>query len=116
MLTRLLEGQTVFCWKRVERPQRYTPFPTNKNERKPFSDVPIGTVATAWVDPEMSEVIVIVMNEALFFGVRLDHTLICPNQLRSFGFIVNDIPKQFDSKSTHSIEVPADNLKLYPWR
>jgi hypothetical protein len=82
------------------------------DERKPFSDVPIGTVATAWVDPETSEVIVIVMNEALFFGDRLDHTLICPNQLRSFGIIVNDTPKQFDSTSTHSIEVPSDNMTI----
>ena len=72
------------------------------NERKPFSDVPIGTIATAWVDLTNGEVIVLVMNEALYFGDRLDHTLICPNQLRSFGIVVDDTPKQFDSASKHS--------------
>jgi hypothetical protein len=60
------------------------------DERKPFLDVPIGTIATAWVDPTTSEVLIIVMNEALYFGERLDHTLICPNQLRSFGVQVDD--------------------------
>jgi hypothetical protein len=82
------------------------------DERKPFSNVPIGTIATAWVDLETGEVIVLVMNEALYFGDRLDHTLICPNQLRSFGIVVDDTPKQFSPKSTHSIEVPGDNLTI----
>jgi len=82
------------------------------DERKPFSNVPIGTIATAWVNPENGEVIVLVMNEALYFGDRLDHTLICPNQLRSFGIVVDDTPKQFDPKSTHSIEVPGDDLTI----
>jgi hypothetical protein len=57
------------------------------------------------VNQETGEVIVLVMNEALYFGDRLDHTLICPNQLRSFGIVVDDTPKQFSPTSTHSIEV-----------
>jgi hypothetical protein len=64
------------------------------DERKPFSNVPIGTIATAWVAQKTGEVIVLVMNEALYFGDRLDHTLICPSQLCSFGIVVNDTPKQ----------------------
>jgi hypothetical protein len=82
------------------------------NERNPFSNVPIGTIATAWVDQKTSEVIVLVMNEALYFGNCLNHTLICPNQLRSFGIVVDDTPKQFSLKSTHSIEMPGDNLTI----
>jgi hypothetical protein len=62
--------------------------------------------------PETSEAIVLVMNEALHFGNRLDHTLICPNQLRSFGIMVDDTPKQFSPKSTHSIEVPGDSQTI----
>jgi hypothetical protein len=82
------------------------------NKRKPFLNVPISTIATAWVNQETGEVIVLVMNKTLCFGNRLDHTLICPDQLRSFGIVVDDTPKQFSPKSTYSIEVPGDNLTI----
>jgi hypothetical protein len=45
------------------------------DKRKLFSNVPIGMIATAWVDQETGKVIVLVMNEALYFGNHLDHTL-----------------------------------------
>ena len=80
------------------------------DERKPFSDVPIGTIATSWVVPEIGEVIVLVMHEALYFGDRLDHTLICPNQLRSYGIDVYDTPRQFDQTSVHAIVIPEEKL------
>jgi hypothetical protein len=38
------------------------------DEQEPVPDVPIGTIATAWVNLLNGEVIVLVMNEALFFG------------------------------------------------
>jgi hypothetical protein len=82
------------------------------DERKPFADVPIGTIATAWVNPADGEVIILVMNEALYFGDRLDHTLICPNQLRSFGIVVDDTPQQFNLESKHCIEVPAEDVVI----
>ena len=82
------------------------------DERKPFSDVPIGTIATSWVRPETSEVIVLVMHEALYFGDRLDHSLICPNQLRSYGIVVDDVPRQFDPQSVHSIVVPGEDVTI----
>jgi len=83
------------------------------DERKPFPDVPIGTIATSWVNPETSEIFVLVFHEALYFGDKLDHTLICPNQLRAYGIIVDDTPRQFNSGSRHSIMVPEeDDLKI----
>jgi hypothetical protein len=62
------------------------------NERNPFSDVPIGTVALSWVDPERSEVIVFVFNKGLLFNDCLYHTLICPNKPPLFGAVVNNTP------------------------
>lgn len=82
------------------------------DDRKPFSDVPIGTIATSWVDPKTSEVYLLVMHEALYFGDNLDHSLICPNQLRSYGIVVDDTPSQFDPQSTHSIVVPGENVMI----
>jgi hypothetical protein len=82
------------------------------DERKPFADVPIGTVATAWVNPETSETFILVMNEALYFGDRLDHSLLCPNQLRAYGIMVNDTPRQFDAESNHSIMISGENVTI----
>jgi hypothetical protein len=60
----------------------------NKVSVSPFSDsyeaikdVPIATVATAWDDPATGEVIVLYIHEALYFGDKMSHTLLCPNQL-----------------------------------
>ena len=78
-------------------------------ELKPFKNVPIGTIATAWVDPKTAETFILEFPESLYFGDRLCHSLICPNQLRSNGVVVNDVPRQFDGRSTHSIVVPGDD-------
>ena len=82
------------------------------NERKPFANVPIGTVGTAWVNPESGETFIIVLNEALYFGERLDHSLLCPNQMRAYGILVEDTPRQFNATSTHSISVPGENVSI----
>ena len=53
------------------------------------------------------------MNEALFFGDRLSGSLLNPNQLHANGLIVNDVPRQFDARSTHSIHaVTKDGEKI----
>ena len=82
------------------------------SEQRPFNNVPIGTVATSWVDPLSGETFVLVFPQTLYFGDRMSHSLLCPNQLRSYGIIVDDTPRQFDSSSSHSIVVPGDNVKI----
>ena len=81
-------------------------------EQQPFKNVPIGTVATAWVDPSSGETFVLIFPQTLFFGTRMKHSLICPNQLRSFGVIVDDTPRQFDPSSSHSITIPGHNVVI----
>jgi hypothetical protein len=56
---------------------RVTEYSDTKVSVSPFSDsyeaikdVPIATVATAWDDPATGEVIVLYINEALYFGTR----------------------------------------------
>ena len=78
----------------------------------PFSDaydpipgIPIGSVATRWTNPDNGEPLLIVINEALFFGEKMPNTLLCPNQMRANGVHVSGTPKQFDPKSTHCISV-----------
>ena len=82
-------------------------------EYKPLDDIPIASIATAWDNPVDGSTIILIVNEALYFGERMPYSLLCPNQLRYNGLIVNDIPKTFDTKSTHSIIIPGKlNLPL----
>ena len=85
---------------------------------KPFSDeydamegIPVATIATAY-ENEWGETIILVLNEALYFGEALSHSLWCPNQLRANGLIVEDPPKQFDKESTHSIKILKSKVTL----
>ena len=54
-----------------------------------IKDVPIARVATAFKDSDGSTYI-LVINEALYFGQEMDHSLINPNQIRHFGIPVSD--------------------------
>ena len=96
----------------MSRTGEYATVHSFSNERKPFQDVPIGTVATSWVNPETGETFVLMFPETLFFGDRLDHSLLCPNQMRAYGITVSDAPRQFDQQSSHSIFVPEDNVSI----
>jgi hypothetical protein len=53
-----------------------------------------------------------VLHEALYFGDALQQSLWCPNQLRSNGIVVEDVPQQFDKTSNHSIYLPKQNIRL----
>jgi hypothetical protein len=58
--------------------------------------VPIATVATAWSDRMTGQCYVLIMNEVLYFGNDLDHSLINPNQICHNGFEVFDNPSKTD--------------------
>ena len=74
-------------------------------EYEPVKNIPIGTCVTAYTDP-VGKVWLIYFHEALYFGDRLQHSLICPNQIRDCGHNrVNETPRQFDSKSSHLIHI-----------
>ena len=48
--------------------------------------------ATAWQSKETGQVYILVLNESIWMGDTMDHTLINPNQLRHFGTQVQDNP------------------------
>jgi hypothetical protein len=65
-------------------------------------------IATSWVNQETSEWMSLWWTRPYILAIALIiHWLICPNQLRSFGIVVDDTPKQFSPKLTHSIELPG---------
>ena len=56
-----------------------------------LGNIPIARVATAFV-AESGQVYILIINEALYFGQSMDHSLINPNQIRSFGIPVCNDP------------------------
>ena len=73
---------------------------------QPIENVPIVTGATAYDDPVTGNTYILVFHGSLYYGDKLDHTLINPNQVRSFGIPFWDNP--FDPTRSLSIEVSDD--------
>jgi hypothetical protein len=73
---------------------------------QPIENVPIVSGATAYDDPITGNTYILVFHEALYYGDKLDHTLINPNQVRSFGIPFWDNP--FDPTRSLSIDVSDD--------
>jgi hypothetical protein len=82
------------------------------NELDIVHEIPIATVGTVWTKPVTGESYLLVLNQCIFFGDHLKHSLICPNLLRAHGIIVDDIPSQFDTKSQHAIIHEALTIPL----
>ena len=62
-----------------------------------IKNIPIVTGATAVDNPTTGETIILVVNEALWYGNRLDHSLLNPNQLRHYGCVVHDNPYDYEN-------------------
>ena len=69
-----------------------------------LKSIPIASVATLAIDSKGKEVI-LVIHEALYFGDRMNHTLLSVNQLRAFDVSVWDNP----CDPNHSLSIEADN-------
>jgi len=73
---------------------------------KTFNDVTIVTAATAYDDNRTGTIYILVLGQAIYMADNMDNSLICPNQLRKHGIIVNDCPKHLappNNPSSHSI-------------
>ena len=68
-------------------------------EVSPYADsyesikkVPIVTGATGYTSPISGKRLILIFNEALWLVDQMQHTLLNPNQLRSFGMLVKEEP------------------------
>jgi len=78
-----------------------------------LSEVPIVKAVLAYDPPSTGETIILIINQALYFKNNIEHILLNPNQLRTYGLEVDDIPKHLsEGKSTHSIYIPDSNLRI----
>jgi hypothetical protein len=75
-------------------------------------DIPIVKAAIAYNDSQTGETIILVINQALYFGSHLSHMLLNPNQMLAHRIIVDDIPAHLSTRSSHSIIVPKENVTI----
>ena len=75
---------------------------------EPMHNVPIVTGATVYTDPKTGSSFILIINEGLYYGKKLDHSLFNPNQLRHHGTQVWDNP--FDPYRNLSIETEDGNI------
>ena len=76
-------------------------------------NIPVGTAATLYQDPQTGEEFILLFNECIFFGDKLKGpSLLCPNQMRVNGIQVDDVPQHLDSKSSHSLRCETEDCDL----
>ena len=62
------------------------------NEYKPISDVPIVNASTAYTNTNTGETLILRFNQVLWYGKKLEMSLIYLNQIRHCGFTLSDDP------------------------
>lgn len=75
-----------------------------------MEDVPIAHAATAWDDPQTGETILLLFYYGLWFGPKLSHSLISPNQCRSVGVSICDDP--WDPHRSLHLSDPDDQVTI----
>lgn len=73
---------------------------------------PIVSAATAWNGPQTRLTWLLIINEGLSYGNKLDHSLLNPNQLRYHGIKYSDNP--FDK--SQSLGIPYGDVVTIPSR
>ena len=59
-------------------------------------------------DPDPGAQYILVFHQILYFSARIMTSLLNPNQLRFGGVVVNEVPRQFEAKSTHDLVIQLD--------
>jgi hypothetical protein len=85
------------------------------NDYQPLEEIPIVKAALAYDDAETGETFILLFGQALYFGSKIDHILLNPNQIRANGIEVDDVPRFLAPKnksSTHSIFFPEEKVRI----
>ena len=78
----------------------------------PLLNVPILTGTTTHTVPSTDEAIVLIFHKALYYGIKLNHSLINPNQLHYFDIDVQGNP--YDPYHDVTIDVEPDKSLQIP--
>jgi hypothetical protein len=84
------------------------------NQNDELTDVPIVEAATAYNAPTV-ETYIHVLPQSLYLGNVIEYSLLCPNQMRHNGLIVDNVPRHLapdPTTATHSIYMPEEGLRI----
>ena len=73
-----------------------------------MKDVRVCSGATAWDDPNTGLTYILIFHQGLWFGSKMKHSLICPNQCRVTGLSLCDDP--FDPNRDLGIEIKEKGI------
>jgi hypothetical protein len=81
---------------------------------KPTQNVPVVKGVTAYDDKITGKTFIICINQGLYFGNEMKHSLLNQNQIRSNGVVVNDCPFHLspNKTSSHSLYFPDDDVRI----
>ena len=71
----------------------------------PIDNIPIAAGTTAYDDPYDGNTYILVIHEGLYFGEKMRHSLLNPNQLRHYGTVVDDNPYHQDGMMVQTEEI-----------
>ena len=103
----------------LEYTRRTTEFYAYEKSLKPIEGVPIMNGTTDWDNPVTQHTYILVINKSLYYGTKLDHSLINPNQVRSYGlnFWDNHLDKEKGLKikldDYVDITIQTKSMKVY---
>ena len=74
-------------------------------EHETMQDIEVASAYTAYDNPDNGRTYILEFNEGLWFGNRMDHSLINPNQVRMTGISLCDDP--FDPNRALGIDIES---------
>jgi hypothetical protein len=75
-----------------------------------MKNIPVTTVATEIDDVKSHKTHIFIVTFDLYFGPKIKQYLICLNQCREGGTIIDECPRQFNPASKHGLASPDEML------
>jgi hypothetical protein len=80
-----------------------------------MKNIPVITVSTAIDDVKSHKKHILIFTFALYFGPKIKQSLICFNQCRECGTIIDECPRRFNPASKHGLKSP-DEILFVPFQ
>jgi hypothetical protein len=75
-----------------------------------MKNIPVMTAAIAIDDVNSHKTHIFIVTFDLYFGPNIKQSLICLNQCREGGTIIDEFPRQFNPASKHGLTSPDETL------
>lgn len=79
---------------------------------KVMENLPLANVLYAY-DTQEGETLILRVNYSIYLGEHMDGSLLCPNQCRENGIMINTRPKIYCNKvTTETMECPGSGIRV----